>query len=289
MSRGMKKQKEEALKRKRQKRKTLIIGVGVASLLCIGVWQGPGLIGERAREGRTINGIKTISFKDNPSMAELKKYEGEKIKIRGYMATISPLDGSFVYIMNTPFQSCPFCVPNTDTLGNTLAAYAKEGERIPFTEKPVEVVGTLIFEDTTDSFGYGYKYRLEVDKIVEVDEGVLSENAKSYAELAETGFVVDYTDVLQRLYQISSIGVSETELKELRVSNKEIEELEDKLRKIRQEGQEEITRLLSETKQIVKELNDMVEAGNVGSLGMFEERVMTTYSGYSTWLNNASF
>ena len=54
-----------------------------------------------------------LTFKDALSYEYLKELEGEKVAINGYLATSSPVDGSFIFLMNMPYQSCPFCVPNT--------------------------------------------------------------------------------------------------------------------------------------------------------------------------------
>ena len=34
---------------------------------------------------------------------------------------------SFMFLMNLPYQSCPFCVPNTSQLSNTMEVYPKKG------------------------------------------------------------------------------------------------------------------------------------------------------------------
>ena len=53
-----------------------------------------------------------LSFKDAAGYDYLKSLDGSQVSIRGYMATSSPVDGSFMFLMNLPYQSCPFCVPN---------------------------------------------------------------------------------------------------------------------------------------------------------------------------------
>lgn len=61
-----------------------------------------------------------LSFKAASGYDYLKSLDGQTVTISGYMATSSPVDGSFMFLMNLPYQSCPFCVPNTSQLSNTM-------------------------------------------------------------------------------------------------------------------------------------------------------------------------
>lgn len=87
-----------------------------------------------AREGAAVNvtdssinetssDITVLKFNNTISTDEIKKLNGKQVQITGFIGGASPLDGSYAYIMNIPYQSCAFCIPNTDSLGNTLAAY----------------------------------------------------------------------------------------------------------------------------------------------------------------------
>ena len=69
----------------------------------------------------------TLSFSQANSVEAMQKLDGKQVNIIGYMSTLSPINGSFMYLMNLPYQSCPFCVPNTTQLSNTMAVYAKTG------------------------------------------------------------------------------------------------------------------------------------------------------------------
>ena len=62
-----------------------------------------------------------LSFSASASIETLKALDGKQVRITGYMATLSPLDGSYIYLMNMPYQSCPFCVPNTAEFSFFLA------------------------------------------------------------------------------------------------------------------------------------------------------------------------
>jgi hypothetical protein len=100
-----------------------------------------------------------LSFSQAQSITEMEKLDGKTVTIIGYMSTLSPVSGKFMYLMNLPYQSCPFCVPNTTQLSNTMAVYAKS--EFKFTDRAIVVTGTLEFGDFTDEFGYQYSYRIK--------------------------------------------------------------------------------------------------------------------------------
>ena len=106
-----------------------------------------------------------ISFKSAATYEYLKTLDGQKVTINGYMATSSPVDGSFIFLMNLPYQSCPFCIPNTSQLSNTIEVYPKKKESFSFTNQAVKVVGTLQVAASkdqyfTDEFGYQFNFRI---------------------------------------------------------------------------------------------------------------------------------
>lgn len=106
------------------------------------------------------SGVRALSFQDATSVTALKTMNGKTVTIVGYMATLSPVSGTFIYLMNLPYQSCPFCVPNTTQLSNTMAVYAPDGDTFPFTDQPIRVYGLLEMGDFTDEYGYTYNYRI---------------------------------------------------------------------------------------------------------------------------------
>jgi hypothetical protein len=117
-----------------------------------------------------------LSFKSAVEYDYLKMLDGELVTINGYMATSSPVDGSFMFLMNLPYQSCPFCVPNTSQLSNTMEVYPKKGEKFDYTTQAIKIVGTLDVADNedepfTDKYGYEFNY-----KIVDATYSVLSQN-----------------------------------------------------------------------------------------------------------------
>ena len=100
------------------------------------------------------SGTTMISFSQTNTVESLKALNGKRVSIIGYMSTLSPVSGKFMYLMNLPYQSCPFCVPNTTQLSNTMAVYAKDKKGFAFTDRAIQVIGTLNFGDFTDEYGY---------------------------------------------------------------------------------------------------------------------------------------
>ena len=140
--------------------------------------------------------ITKLSFQAASGYDYLKTLDGTQVTISGYMATSSPVDGSFMFLMNLPYQSCPFCVPNTSQLSNTMEVYPKKGETFGFTNQAIKIVGTLEVAESedkpfTDMYGYEFNYKI-VDAnytIIQADE--LSEDMALWQKIAETDVVSD--------------------------------------------------------------------------------------------------
>ena len=133
----------------------------------------------------------TLSFSQANSVEAMQKLDGQTVNILGYMSTLSPITGNFMYLMNLPYQSCPFCVPNTTQLSNTMAVYAKDGDSFEFTDRAIKVVGTLEFGDYTDEYGYEYAYRIKDAVYTEVDTSEMGEKLQLWQQLASTDVISD--------------------------------------------------------------------------------------------------
>lgn len=133
----------------------------------------------------------TLSFSQANSVEAMQKLDGKQVNIIGYMSTLSPINGSFMYLMNLPYQSCPFCVPNTTQLSNTMAVYAKSGDSFEFTDRAIKVMGTLEFGDYTDEYGYEYGYRITDATYTYVDISEMSDKMKLWQQLASTNVISD--------------------------------------------------------------------------------------------------
>ena len=162
-------------------KKILAISLAAALLLLAGCsGAAPG------EEGATA-----LKFTDAVSLETLTALDGKTVSIVGYMATLSPLSGKFLYLMNMPYQSCPFCAPNTAQLANTMAVYAPEGQTFGYTDQAIRVTGTLRIEDYTDEYGYVYNYRIADASYEIVDLAALSEDYALWQSIASDGVVAE--------------------------------------------------------------------------------------------------
>lgn len=138
-----------------------------------------------------------LSFKSASGYDYLKTLDGKQVTINGYIATSSPVDGSFIFLMNLPYQSCPFCVPNTSELSNTIEVYPAKGENFAsFTAQAIKVVGTLVVaenkdEPFTDEYGYTFNYKIVDATYTVIKAEDLSSNMALWQKIAEAGVVDD--------------------------------------------------------------------------------------------------
>ena len=140
-----------------------------------------------------------LSFAESASIDTINSLKGKTVTLTGYMATLSPLSGEYIYLMNLPYQSCPFCVPNTQQLANTMAVYAAKGDNFTYTDRPVQITGKLELGDFTDEYGYTYNYRI-VDATYEaVDLSKVSSEFALYQSLAEDGVIADINSMFDYL------------------------------------------------------------------------------------------
>lgn len=141
-----------------------------------------------------------LSFLAAVDISTIESLNGKPVSIIGYMATVSPVSGKFMYLVNLPYQSCPFCVPNSTQLANTMAVYAPEGKTFTYTEQAIQVTGTMEVGDYTDEYGYVYNYRI-VDASYEiVDLSTVSEQYALWMSIASDGVVGDLTKMFDYLY-----------------------------------------------------------------------------------------
>lgn len=132
-----------------------------------------------------------LSFAESASIDALRRLDGKAVTLTGYMATLSPLSGEYIYLMNLPYQSCPFCVPNTQQLANTMAVYAAKGTSFEYTDRPVRITGTLEMGSFADDYGYEYAYRIVDARSEVVDLSEVSSEYALYQTLAEDGVIAD--------------------------------------------------------------------------------------------------
>jgi len=141
-----------------------------------------------------------LRFADSVDVKTIEALAGKRVSITGYMATVSPLDGAYAYLLNLPYQSCPFCVPNTTRLANTIAVYAKRGRAFAYTEQAVRATGTMEVGNFTDDYGYQYGYRLVDAELEVVDLGEVSEEYALWQSIASDGVVGEINAMFDYLY-----------------------------------------------------------------------------------------
>lgn len=145
-----------------------------------------------------------LSFSDAIDLSSIQKLDGKPVTITGYMATVSPVSGAFMYLLNLPYQSCPFCVPNTSQLSNTMAVYAPSGREFDYTEQAIRVTGRMELGDFTDEYGYEYNYRI-VDATYEiVDLSTVSDQYALWTSIASDGVVGELSNMFNYLSFVTS-------------------------------------------------------------------------------------
>ena len=140
--------------------------------------------------------ITRLSFKAASGYDYLKTLDGTTVTISGYIATSSPVDGSFIFLMNLPYQSCPFCVPNTSQLSNTLEIYPKKGETFSYTSQAVQVTGTLAVSESedepfTDKYGYEFCSKIVDATYTIIKAEDLSEDMALWQKIAGTDAITE--------------------------------------------------------------------------------------------------
>ena len=144
--------------------------------------------------------ITTLKFSEATSFENLRRLDGKTVSIVGYMATLSPISGKYMYLMNMPYQSCPFCVPNTTQLANTMAVYAPNGKTFAYTDQAVRITGRLEIGDSTDDFGYQYNYRIADASCETVDLGEISKEYALWQSIASDGVAAEISAMFDYLY-----------------------------------------------------------------------------------------
>ena len=153
-----------------------------------------------SEKGTDAASVTEISFGDTVSFESIEKLNGQKVSIIGYMATISPISGKFMYLMNMPYQSCPFCLPNTTQLSNTMAVYAPEGKTFDYTDQAIRITGKMVIEDMVDEFGYTYNYRIAEASYEIVDLSTVSEDYALWQAIATDGIVTELSAMFDYLH-----------------------------------------------------------------------------------------
>jgi len=135
----------------------------------------------------------------------LKNLNGKKVEIKGYPAVQSPLDESFVYLMNQPFVTCPFCTIGDTTKLEVIPIFMANKSKIKYTENALDVFGTLEVAAKVDSEGYTTQFRIYADKIKEVEDTNANKAVNAYyADLSEKGMIYDIQTLQMNIEYVSN-------------------------------------------------------------------------------------
>lgn len=243
------------------------------------------LVGCSSSKLKEIDGVTELKFKDTIETSELRKIDSKQVSMIGFMSTSSPLNGEYTYLMNMPYQSCAFCVPNTDSLVNTIAVYAQDGKKFKFTDVPVRVTGTLEFAQITDSMGYSYEYRIKDAKLEPADISELEEDIKIYTALINQGFVESMEDIFITIYKTVNYkkqDIDENELDSLDTNlTKDIKSMFENLD---QSNYSEMISMIESIDQMIIDINNDIDAKNYDNLNSYNSKVNELYTIYSLWL-----
>lgn len=229
-------------------------------------------------------GITVLKFKNTNSDETIKALNGKKVSITGYLSTLSPLNGEFAYLMNMPYQSCPFCVPGTSAITNTLAIFAGNKDKIKFTDQPVTVIGTLETGNFTDEFGYEYGVRLNNVTVNLADVDELSDKVKQYNVLAESGVVSNiYNSIMTVDYSVF-YDYYELEKPET-IALDSITYTKNSLTGYNSKGEyNKLVTLMNNLVNLANTVNKDIEDNNYSNFGIYQNTLENLYYEFAYWM-----
>lgn len=231
------------------------------------------------------DGVTALSFKDMVSVEELKKLDGKQVSITGFMATISPLKGEYVYIQNIPYQNCPFCKPNTNELVNTMAVHAKEGKKFEFMDTAVTMTGELEMGDFVDDLGYEYKYRIIEATASKANVDGYEKEIQRYTALVDKGYAMLFNKKINELYALLAYNQSGTDPATLKpIETASLKELEDMFEGLDKSEYKEVVSSLEVLKTTTLAANKAIEEKKYTELPSLAPQAQAAYNQFYTWL-----
>jgi len=230
------------------------------------------------------NGITTLKFKNTNSDEAIRALNGKKVSITGYLSTLSPLNGKFAYLMNMPYQSCPFCVPGTSAITNTLTIVAGENKKIEFTDLPVTVVGTLETGKFEDEFGYQYDVRLNNVTVNKADMDKLSTKVKQYNLLAENGVVANIYNSIMTLDFAVFYEYYEMETPQ-KVSLDIVNSTKASLNSYNSKGEyNNLVKLMDDLLKLGNNVNSDVDKGDYSKFNDYKNNLQNLFYTFADWM-----
>ncbi len=233
------------------------------------------------------SGTYQIKFSDLVSLEDLKEYDNKEVTAVGYLSPIMSYDGSFGYLMNLPYQTCPYCMPSDTKITNTISIFAKSGQKIEFTEAAVLVRGTLKLEPYTDAYGYSYNYRLVDVKIEKADTSELGEKIALYNKLAEKEVL---TNLMAMLYAVDDnvfydeyTANGATYERQL-VDTSKIDAILTNLEDFKEEDISILKEVAKELKNIATDTNELIQKENYEKVLEYKERTLNLFYRIGEWM-----
>lgn len=233
------------------------------------------------------DGSYQIRFSDLVSLESLEVYKDKTVTAIGYLSPIGAYDGSFTYLMNLPYQTCPYCLPSDTKITNTLAIFAKNGKPIEFTEAAVMVRGTLKLEPYTDEYGYSYNYRIVDVEVEEADTSTLGEKIVLYNKLAEKEIL---TRMMEALYSVDdNVYYDEYTANGYQYERQivDLTNLENLIADLESFDQKEVSILMNtatKLKEIATDVNKLLEEENYDKILDYKERTLQLFYDINDWM-----
>lgn len=234
------------------------------------------------------DGSYQIRFSDLVSLKDLKEYKNKTVTAIGYLSPISSYDGSFAYLMNLPYQTCPYCVPSDTKISNTIAIFAKSGEKIKFTEAAVMVKGTLKLEPYTDAYGYSYNYRIVDATIKEADTSELGDKITLYNKLAEKEILSKIMEVLysadENIYYDEYVKNGASYERKV-VDSASLDTVIKDLNDFEAEKVKILKDVATDLKTLVKDTNKLVEQKKYDNLTDYKSKISELFNKINQWMS----
>ena len=268
-------------RRREQKIKKIIKWLVIVAIIGIVVVLG---VIESNKKVFTENeqGITNIKFKSTASEKEIEELNGKKVSITGYLSTLSSLNGEFAYLMNLPYQNCPYCIPGSSQITNTLAIFAKDNEKIEFTDLPVTVLGELEIGDFTDDFGYQYSVRLKDVTVSNADIDLLSENIRKYNVLAENGVLANLYECITNAENViysNSFDLKPIDIGQIEKTRNEVKQYNSK------DEYKSLIVILNGLESLCKKVNGYIENNEYDKIKNSQNQLRIIYSSFSNWIS----
>jgi len=233
------------------------------------------------------DGTYQIRFSDLVSVESLKEYDNKTVTAVGYLSPVMGIDSSFGYLMNLPYQTCPYCVPGDTKITNTMAIFAKDGKKIDFTEAAVLVKGTLKLEEHTDDYGYSYGYRM-VDVTVELaDTSSFGSKLALYNKLAEKEILTGIMDTLyavdNNIYYDTYIEYGESYERAV-VDVTAIDGVIENLKGFDQTEVETLVTIANDLKELTVTTNKLVETKEFAKLADYQAQIDNLFNSINEWM-----